>query len=75
MSVLIFTWFFLKGQHTIESGDLAEINLRIQQGLDGWSDIVGVIMVFTVAVAMAIMVMVMPRHCKNDDAKQYFSVC
>jgi hypothetical protein len=73
--VVIFTWLFLKDRHTIESGDLAEINLRIQQGLDGWSDIVGVIMVFAVAVAMAIMVMVMPRHFESDDAKQLFSAC
>jgi hypothetical protein len=75
MSVVIFTWLFLKDRNTIESGDLAEINLRIQQGLDGWSDIVGVIMVFTVAVAMAVMVMVMPRHFENDDVKQQFSAC
>jgi hypothetical protein len=46
--------------HTIQCRDQVEVDLRVEEGLEGWSDIVGMVMIFAMAVTM-IMVM---RHCK-----------
>lgn len=47
---------------TIESVDRVEVDLRIQKGLNGGGDIVGVI-VLAVAVTAIAMVVMVPRHC------------
>jgi hypothetical protein len=40
---------------TIQGCDQVKVDLRIEEGLDGWSDIVGMIMILSVAVAIMVM--------------------
>lgn len=41
--------------HTIQSCDPIEIDLGVEEGLDGWSDVVGMVVIFAMAVAIVIM--------------------
>lgn len=40
---------------TIQGCDQVEVDLGVEKGLDGWSDIVGMVMIFAMAVAIVIM--------------------
>lgn len=40
---------------TIQGCDQVEVDLGVKEGLDGWSDIVGMVVIFTVAVAIVVM--------------------
>jgi hypothetical protein len=40
---------------TIQSCDQVEVDLRVEEGLDGRSDVVGMVVIFAMAVAMIMM--------------------
>lgn len=48
-------------RHTIKSNNRVEVDLRVEKGLNSGSDVVRMIVVFTMAVA-AIAVVMVPRH-------------
>lgn len=41
--------------HTIQGCDQVEIDLRVEERLDCWSDIIGMVVIFAMAVAIVIM--------------------
>lgn len=49
--------------HTVQCRDRIKLDLRVQEGLDGGGDVIGMIMaVFSMAMPAMIVVVMMPRH-------------